>query len=132
MSGQRPRLLALCGARSNTEVMRLQLSNLRIGDRACDVSYLHGAIEVEEENTELSDTFRGPFYSWLSTENGHRLNESLLDAVRLVLEHVRQEGPFDGVFGFSVSRPGRGASAMGGVATGNGQRAIGPPRWPAD
>ena len=35
------------------------------------------------------------------TKNVHWLNESLLDAVRWVLEHVGL-GPYDGVFGFAV------------------------------
>ena len=58
-AGYRPRILALCGAKSNNEVTRLQLENLRITDEAHDIVYLQGNIEVEEGDPALAGLVLG-------------------------------------------------------------------------
>ena len=49
----RPRILALCGAKSNNEVTRLQLENLHITEETHDLTFLRGPIEVEEGGEDL-------------------------------------------------------------------------------
>lgn len=98
----RPRILALCGARSNDDVAKLQLENIQITGNVCDIVYLHGDIEVEEEDSELYGIVNGPFFSWFDpNDDTHRLNESIVKSVRLVLNFLAEHGPFDGVYGFS-------------------------------
>lgn len=98
---RRPRILALCGAKSNNVVTRLQLENLHITDEHYNVHFLHGNIEEEEGHEKLMGLFHGPFYSWIDTSDEKAMNESVVNAVRLVLKAVKVHGPFDGVYGFS-------------------------------
>jgi hypothetical protein len=78
-------------------VTKLQLENLQITDVEYDITYLHGTVEVKEGDPELGNMVRGPFYSWITPEEPL----SLISAVRAVLMAVEENGPFDGVFGFS-------------------------------
>ena len=98
----RPRILALHGAGSNDEVTRLQLDNLWITEEDYDIVYLRGSIEVEEGDPELEGTglVFGPFYSWLDKDEEKR-GASLITAVRDVLTVAKNNGPFDGIYGFS-------------------------------
>lgn len=98
------RILALCGAKSNNEVTRLQLENLNITDEAYEIHYLHGGIQVQEDagDPELTQLISGPFFSWLDTTGGKEaFNESVVDAVHFVMKIIQRKGPFDGVYGFS-------------------------------
>jgi predicted esterase len=47
--------------------------------------------------------FEPPFYSWVdqSAEVGDELTDSVLDVMEMLYETVEEEGPFDGVIGFS-------------------------------
>lgn len=101
----RPKILALCGARSNNAVTQLQLENLHITSECYDIHYLHGNIIVEDDDdvdATLAGMVRGPFYSWIDTTSGFEaMNESIVNSVRLVIGATRAYGPFDGVYGFS-------------------------------
>lgn len=97
----RPKILALCGAKSNNAVTRLQLANLHITSDTHDVHYLHGNIEEAEGDPALGGMFHGPFYSWIDGSTPEAANESVVNAVRLVLKAARAHGPFDGIYGFS-------------------------------
>ena len=91
-STDRPRLLALHGAKSNNHVTRMQLDNLRITETA-DITYLHGPIEVEEGDPDLIEFVHGPFYSWLDAESGDdEVNAQLVAAVQHVLKAVEAHG----------------------------------------
>ena len=120
------RILALCGAKSNNTITKLQLQHLHIIDEhnQNDIYYLHGPIEVElNEDDDITNTnfVHGPFYSWFpkfddvatvtteeNEENSSRekdknevLNESIVKAVHYVLQIIHTKGPFDGIYGFS-------------------------------
>ena len=97
----RPKLLALCGAKSNNSVTQLQLENLHITSDKYDIHYLHGYIEEMEADSNLDGLFRGPFYSWIDDSSVWAMNESIVNSVRLVLKAVQMHGPFDGIYGFS-------------------------------
>jgi hypothetical protein len=96
----RPRILALHGAQSNNSVTKLQLENLRITEEDYDIFYLNGSIEVDEAHSDLAGLINGPFYSWLEKDQS-KLRNSLLRAVKDVVEAVEHFGPFDGIYGFS-------------------------------
>ena len=97
----RPKLLALCGAKSNNSVTQLQLENLHITSDKYDIHYLHGYIEEMEADSNLDGLFRGPFYSWIDDSSVWAMNESIVNSVRLVMKAVQMHGPFDGIYGFS-------------------------------
>lgn len=97
----RPKILALCGAKSNNAVTKLQLENLHVTEDHYDIRYMHGSIEVEEGDANLAGLFRGPFYSWIDDSDAEAANESIVNSVRLVLKVAQAYGPFDGVYGFS-------------------------------
>ncbi|CAI1858233.1 AMP-binding protein [Serratia fonticola] len=99
--------LAMHGRGSNSEITKLQLSNLNLLGAEFDFSYLNGPIIVDEPGNGLEGLKSGTWYSWLSGggENSPQENEILFNtlcyAVYYVLKNVAQKGPFDGVFGFS-------------------------------
>jgi len=97
---KKPRMLALCGSCSNNEVTKLQLQHLHITDDHYDILYIHGAIEADE-NEELAGLVYGPFYSWIDKSETKKVNDSIVESVRHVIETVHTHGPFDGVYGFS-------------------------------
>ncbi len=101
----RPKILALCGSRSNNAVTQLQLENLHVTSERYDIHYLHGNIIVEDDDdvdAALAGMVRGPFYSWINNTSGFEaMNESIVNSVRLVIGATRVYGPFDGVYGFS-------------------------------
>jgi hypothetical protein len=45
----KPRLLALCGTRSNSEVTQMQLDNLKITQENHDIVYMDGILEVSPQ-----------------------------------------------------------------------------------
>jgi hypothetical protein len=100
----RPKILALCGSRSNNTVTQLQLENLHVTAKNYDIHYLHGNIIVDEDE-DVDESFAGmvsgPFYSWIDTTSEEALNESIINSVRLVIRATRAYGPFTGVYGFS-------------------------------
>ena len=128
-TGTKRRILALCGAKSNNTITKLQLQHLHIIDEHTqhnDIYYLHGPIEVElNDDDDITNTnfVHGPFYSWFpkfddvatattteedEEENSSRekdknevLNESIVKAVHYVLQTIHTKGPFDGIYGFS-------------------------------
>lgn len=97
---RRPRILALSGAQSNSDVTRLQLQNLSVTEDKYDIIYLHGQLEVNEPSPELVGLVHGPFYSWFHKEDS-ALGKSIIEAVHHVLSVIQQDGPFDGIYGFS-------------------------------
>jgi hypothetical protein len=94
---QKPRILALHGARSNNQVTQMQLENLKITSENYDIVYHQGPIQVEEGDPELEGIILGPFYSWLDDTDREKEETSLLFAVRDMLSVVADYGPFDGI-----------------------------------
>jgi len=96
----RPRILALHGAQSNSDVTKLQLENLNITDEDYDIVYLNGGVEESEIHPEMAGLVYGPFYSWIDKDET-KAGPSLITAVCDVVEAVKSDGPFDGIYGFS-------------------------------
>ena len=96
----RPRILALHGAQSNSSVTKLQLDNLKITDDDYDIVYITGGVEESEIHPDLAGLVYGPFYSWIDRDET-KAGPSLITAVRDVVNAVRAQGPFDGIYGFS-------------------------------
>jgi len=94
----RPRILALHGAQSNEWVAKLQLENLGITVENTDIVYLQGVVEVEEGSPDITSIFAGPYFSWYDKSNS---KETIIESVRKILRAVEEQGPFDGVYGFS-------------------------------
>ena len=94
------RILALCGAKSNSEVTKLQLENLGITDENYEIFYLNGWIEEPEGDPELEGLVHGPFYSWVGTDLSLK-DPQVVTAVKYVMDTIDLYGPFDGVYGFS-------------------------------
>ena len=92
----KPKILALCGAKSNNAVTQLQLDNLHITHKDYDIHFLHGNIEEEEGDGNLAGLVHGPFYSWIDATDEKTMNESIVNAVRLVVKVSQIHGPFDG------------------------------------
>lgn len=107
----RPKILALHGRGSNSDVTQIQLNNLEITKSSHDIHCINGIISSERPGPgieKFQDLMAGPWYSWIPEEMGigptlH--NQSLLDAICTAVEHVlsviEKNGPFDAIFGFS-------------------------------
>ena len=105
----RPRLLALHGASANSEVVRLQLTNLGISDDDFEVFCLDAPLEDEGiggsgskgggTDLPLEALVDGPYFSWYPAAAASRA--AVEEALGAVLAYVQRHGPFDGVFGFS-------------------------------
>lgn len=122
--GRKIRVLALHGGGSNVNIMKFQVQTLRrlLGDEA-EWSFLNGGrpwkfskgLEPTEMMEGLADGM--PFYGWYGVVNDGDLerpyNEKLFDlkvnftyeevelGVDRVMQHIKQEGPFDILLGFS-------------------------------
>ena len=108
IASARPRLLALCGAKSNNDVTKLQLANLGITSEQYAIFYLHGPIKepindgTKKNGNDIVDgVAQGPFYSWIDDGSLEATNETIVSSVRLVLGVVDEHGPFETVYGFS-------------------------------
>jgi len=95
----KPRILALHGRRSNNDVTRMQMENLRMSEDVYDIYYMKGYVKEDKGGAEIDGIFHGPFYSWYSTDGS--AGPTLIDAVLDVLKVAKCYGPFDGIYGFS-------------------------------
>ncbi|OLF54048.1 AMP-binding protein [Pseudomonas chlororaphis] len=101
------RILALHGRGSNGDVTRIQLKNLGLNESEYEVVYANGPLPVDAPGPGMDDLqalIPGPWYSWLPCADamtGEALADALCDAVLHVLAIIENQGPFDGVFGFS-------------------------------
>ncbi|WP_415259672.1 AMP-binding protein [Pseudomonas chlororaphis] len=103
------RILALHGRGSNGDVTRMQLKNLGLSEAEYDVFYANGPLLADRPGPgmeNLQALMCGPWYSWLPSEDDEptdnsTLADTLCDAVLNVLAILEDQGPFDGVFGFS-------------------------------
>jgi len=104
------RLLALHGSGSNKDVTKMQLENLGVSEPEYDIVYANGPISVDNSGpgiAEIEGLISGPWYSWLPQVMGEgelerdTMLNGICDAVMRVLKIIADQGPFDGVFGFS-------------------------------
>eukprot|EP00490_Sorites_sp_Unknown_P009882 CAMPEP_0114667740 /NCGR_PEP_ID=MMETSP0191-20121206/35092_1 /TAXON_ID=126664 /ORGANISM="Sorites sp." /LENGTH=234 /DNA_ID=CAMNT_0001919149 /DNA_START=46 /DNA_END=750 /DNA_ORIENTATION=+ len=93
------RVLCLHGWRTNPSFMEKQMKNLMAKLPGWDFSFLPGPVcgmlaaddDVEQESL-------APYFQWWEPLDG---TAGQLEAVRYVAQHLRQEGPFDVLLGFS-------------------------------
>lgn len=107
----KPRLLALHGRGSNSDVTKLQLSNLGLLNSEYQITYLEGPVVADRPGPGvegLAGLVSGPWYSWLPEHldgPDFQQTDDLADALGLAVEHVlsvlESDGPFDGIYGFS-------------------------------
>ena len=97
----RPRLLALHGAGANSAVVRLQLTNLGLGDDDFELFCLDGPLpDQSAADSMLEAMVDGPYFSWY--ESADAVSRAAAEAALVsVLACVKRHGPFDGIFGFS-------------------------------
>ena len=112
LPGKALRLLCLHGHGSNNDITRLQINNLRLHEHGVVCDLLEATKETGAQNEMLELLSAGPFYTWFDflgtiarsampfTEHQHR-SASLQAALKRVMWYVKQNGPYDGVFGFS-------------------------------
>ena len=95
-SQKKVKLLALHGAGGNANISRLQLQNLGFANnKNFDVVYVDAPFECEKgKDNEFTE---GPYFTWLG-----ETPEDARKALRTVLETVQREGPFAGIYGFSL------------------------------
>ncbi|MRV72593.1 AMP-binding protein [Duganella sp. FT92W] len=107
LSRAKPRLLALHGSGSNRAVTAMQLENLGISAAGYDVIHVEGTLAVNEPGPGLQGLVAGPWYSWIPRDGADGtvapevLRNALCDAILKVATVLENEGPFDGVYGFS-------------------------------
>ncbi|KAE8150833.1 hypothetical protein BDV25DRAFT_171872 [Aspergillus avenaceus] len=91
------RLLCLHGHGTNSEILETQLAQLR-GYLPADweFDFLDGEMESKPA-TGIEDIFPGPYYSY----HGVPIPEDVWRAYNFIMDVVQEEGPFDGVIGFS-------------------------------
>ena len=108
MIEKRPIFLALHGKGSNSQISQIQLNNLISFTKDYDVIYIDGPIKTDQAGPDIArfeDIIDGPWYSWLP-DNFTQLNtndsfEAVYKAVKTVVSAIQENGPFDGVYGFS-------------------------------
>lgn len=102
---RRIRVLCLSGHASRSEVTQVQAMHLQLEEKhGMELSFLDGPFETPEPyDPSLRHGLVGPFHTWATVENGkYRDREQLRAGVDHVLTHVAQQGPFDGLYGFSM------------------------------
>lgn len=91
------RFLCLHGMGTNSQVYEAQLAPIRHQlDPTYEFEFVDGLVECSPATGVLS-LFPGPFYCYYSKPTV----ENLKAAYDLVLEIIEEEGPFEGIFGFS-------------------------------
>jgi len=105
-SGGRRRVLCLCGNGSNKMLGEIQANNLQFNEsHRLHPSFLEGPFQVDNAyDPAVQQAFRGQaFYSWTPEVFAGRCDSAALQpAIEHVLEYIKKEGPFDGIFGFSM------------------------------
>jgi len=97
----KPKVLAIHGAKSNSTVTKIQLNNLNITEEKYDITYVDGLITEGRGDQDIHNFVDGPFHSWYYETTDERFKESFLEAVVHVCEKILSEGPFNIIYGFS-------------------------------
>lgn len=105
-SSDKLRVLCLSGHASKWSVTEVQASHLQLEEaHGCELHYLDGPFEVGMPyDASLQAILSPPFYTWMipGARKLERSRKRLRYGVDHLLEHVANQGPFDGVFGFSL------------------------------
>eukprot|EP00928_Gymnodinium_smaydae_P039545 TRINITY_DN26993_c0_g1_i2.p1 TRINITY_DN26993_c0_g1~~TRINITY_DN26993_c0_g1_i2.p1 ORF type:complete len:284 (+),score=39.20 TRINITY_DN26993_c0_g1_i2:79-852(+) len=99
------RLLCLSGNASRHEITEMQVSHLQLEENFnVKLEFLNGPFEVSEPyDSQLKKVIDGPFFNWCSPEERKCLRmSSVQQGVEHLLHHVAVNGPYDGIYGFSM------------------------------
>jgi len=102
---KRGRILCLSGHASTTDITKIQTNHLQLQDvHGFELSYLDGPFQTDTPFDPLVRALvDGPFYTWCPPENDrYQSKADLMEGIEHVLAHVAREGPFDGIYGFSM------------------------------
>lgn len=97
------RILCLCGSRSNSAITEMQVENLRLRKHGLELSFLDGPFDAGGAyDAEIQRLF--PDHSWFTwVPPGSWCDRaSFADGVAHVRARLQADGPFDGLFGFSM------------------------------
>jgi len=93
------RVLCLHGWRTNPSFMEKQMKNLMAKLPNWDFSFLPGPVSgMLAADDDVEQESLAPYFQWWEPLEG---TAGQLAAIRYVAEHVRSEGPFDVILGFS-------------------------------
>ncbi|KAH8804391.1 serine hydrolase FSH [Xylogone sp. PMI_703] len=101
------KILCLHGAGMNSEIMKSHLSYLTkiLEERnIAQFEYAEGSVETEPGPGITPGLYEGPYYSfftWPPKVGNLQDEESVQNAYEELLEVIDEEGPFDGLLGFS-------------------------------
>jgi len=101
----RGRILCLSGHASTQGITKIQTNHLQLQDEhGFELSYLDGPFQTDTPFDPMARALDdGPYYTWCPQEKVYYLDRSsFMDGIEHVLAHVAREGPFDGVYGFSM------------------------------
>lgn len=87
------------------QIFRVQLGQLvpRLEEEQnLELHFIDGLIETEGQE-DMTGVFPGPYYSWCSLSPDNTLVDykSVKEALDFVLDIIVEDGPFDGIMGFS-------------------------------
>ncbi|ORX86867.1 hypothetical protein K493DRAFT_306994 [Basidiobolus meristosporus CBS 931.73] len=92
------RILCLHGMGTSAEIFRIQTGAIREQlDSMCEFTFLEAPL-ICDPAEGIRDFFVGPYRTFYSAPPSR---EELMDAHSYVLQFIEEEGPFDGVMGFS-------------------------------
>lgn len=67
-----------------------------------EFDYVNGPFQIDfNYDSKITEKFDGPFYSWGDLNMDEHRMDGAIDAMNLVIDYINQNGPYDGVFGFS-------------------------------
>lgn len=93
------RILCLHGWRTNAAFMERQLAQLKAKLGESEFSHLEGPISgMLAADDDVEQECMPPYFQWWEPLDGVA---GQLEAVRYVAEHIRTQGPFDALLGFS-------------------------------
>ena len=98
---ERPRLLCLHGACSNSEITKMQIIGLNLRDKF-DITYMNAPHVVSHPSPGLENFADGPYYAWSDPARSLEIREDQWnESMEYVVRRLRDDAPFDGVYGFS-------------------------------
>jgi len=93
------RILCLHGWRTNPEFMKLQMKSLKEKLSDIEFVFLEGPVSgMLAADDDVEEACMPPYFQWWEPLDGLK---GQMDAVRYVLDYMRQDGPFDAILGFS-------------------------------
>lgn len=96
------RVLALGGHGSCNDVTECQALVLGLEERHhLQLGYLNGPFATDKAYCPSLRGHPGPFFNWTENPEERHTRTGLAQAVKHVIDYAAQNGPFDGIYGFS-------------------------------